>query len=96
MSHRAGKTSIKRVIFNKMSPHETLWLTSTSEVSVKGRSVSGDSDYRPPHLPPPIPVAEVSNSAFVQFEMLDFPGKLGQQIDQAASVPMETLDSAIA
>jgi len=50
---RAGKTSIKKVIFNKMSPHETLWLTSTAEVSSK----------------------EVSNSAFVQFGILDFPGK---------------------
>ena len=34
---RAGKTSIKKVIFNKMSPHETLWLTSTAEVSSKGK-----------------------------------------------------------
>jgi len=55
---RAGKTSIKKVIFNKMSPHETLWLTSTSEPSVK----------------------EISNSAFVHFDILDFPGKLELQV----------------
>jgi len=61
---RAGKTSIKKVIFNKMSPHETLWLTSTVEESVK----------------------EVSNSAFVQFEIRDFPGKLELQASLAKSL----------
>jgi len=56
---RAGKTSIKKVIFNKLAPHETLWLENTKEVSKR----------------------EISNSAFVQFEILDFPGKL--DLDQA-------------
>eukprot|EP00455_Lapot_gusevi_P054444 TRINITY_DN872_c0_g1_i1.p1 TRINITY_DN872_c0_g1~~TRINITY_DN872_c0_g1_i1.p1 ORF type:complete len:388 (-),score=127.67 TRINITY_DN872_c0_g1_i1:21-1130(-) len=32
---RSGKTSIQKVVFEKLSPHETLWLETTSEVRVK-------------------------------------------------------------
>lgn len=32
---RSGKTSIERVVFNKMSPHETLFLESTTNVRIK-------------------------------------------------------------
>lgn len=32
---RSGKTSIERVVFHKMSPHETLFLESTNQVDVK-------------------------------------------------------------
>lgn len=33
--HRGGKTSILKVVFQKMSPHETLWLESTPKVEVE-------------------------------------------------------------
>lgn len=32
--HRSGKTSIQRVVFHKMSPHETLFLESTQNVDI--------------------------------------------------------------
>ena len=32
---RSGKSSIERVVFHKMSPHETLFLESTNQVDVK-------------------------------------------------------------
>ena len=32
---RSGKTSIQRVVFYKMSPHETLFLESTNTLDIK-------------------------------------------------------------
>jgi hypothetical protein len=32
---RSGKSSIERVVFHKMSPHETLFLESTTQVDIK-------------------------------------------------------------
>ena len=32
---RSGKSSIERVVFHKMSPHETLFLESTNQLDVK-------------------------------------------------------------
>jgi Ras-related GTP-binding protein C/D len=32
---RSGKTSIERVVFHKMSPHETLFLESTHGLDIK-------------------------------------------------------------
>ena len=32
---RSGKSSIQRVVFNKMSPHETLFLESTNHLDIK-------------------------------------------------------------
>mmetsp|Transcript_5788 Transcript_5788/g.7695 ORF Transcript_5788/g.7695 Transcript_5788/m.7695 type:complete len:400 (-) Transcript_5788:86-1285(-) len=49
---RSGKTSIIQVVFQKMSPHETLFLDPTAGLEI----------------------TEVSNSAFVQLQILDFPG----------------------
>ncbi len=49
---RSGKSSIQKVVFHKMSPHETLFLESTNDVRIK----------------------EISTSALVQFQLLDFPG----------------------
>lgn len=34
-AHRSGKSSIQRVVFHKMSPHETLFLESTRALDVK-------------------------------------------------------------
>jgi len=51
-SRRSGKSSIQKVVFHKMSPHETLFLESTNDIRVK----------------------EISTSALVQFQLLDFPG----------------------
>mmetsp|Transcript_11010 Transcript_11010/g.18181 ORF Transcript_11010/g.18181 Transcript_11010/m.18181 type:complete len:363 (-) Transcript_11010:291-1379(-) len=34
-ARRSGKSSIQRVVFNKMSPHETLFLESTSDLDIK-------------------------------------------------------------
>jgi len=51
---RAGKTSIRKVIFNKMAPQETTFIKPTEGVTV----------------------AVVNNSAFVNFEMVEFPGAL--------------------
>eukprot|EP00306_Pavlova_sp_CCMP459_P014247 CAMPEP_0185198018 /NCGR_PEP_ID=MMETSP1140-20130426/41828_1 /TAXON_ID=298111 /ORGANISM="Pavlova sp., Strain CCMP459" /LENGTH=367 /DNA_ID=CAMNT_0027765185 /DNA_START=31 /DNA_END=1134 /DNA_ORIENTATION=- len=48
---RSGKTSIQKVVFHKMSPHETLFLESTTKI-IK---------------------TDISNSAFLQFEVWDFP-----------------------
>ena len=33
---RSGKSSIQKVVFHKMSPHETLFLESTNDVHVRG------------------------------------------------------------
>eukprot|EP00744_Colponema_vietnamica_P004129 GILI01006210.1.p1 GENE.GILI01006210.1~~GILI01006210.1.p1 ORF type:complete len:352 (-),score=126.67 GILI01006210.1:343-1398(-) len=33
---RSGKTSIQKVVFHKMSPHETLFLESTNKIDIKG------------------------------------------------------------
>jgi len=49
---RSGKTSILQVVFQKMSPHETLFLDPTSGLEV----------------------TDISNNAFVQLKILDFPG----------------------
>ncbi|GAB5368170.1 hypothetical protein AAMO2058_001295700 [Amorphochlora amoebiformis] len=49
---RSGKTSIIRVVFQKMSPHETLFLDPTSSIGV----------------------TDISNNAFVQLKIVDFPG----------------------
>lgn len=32
---RSGKSSIQRVVFHKMSPHETLFLESTNSLDIK-------------------------------------------------------------
>ena len=34
IANRSGKSSIERVIFHKMPPHETLFLESTHEVNI--------------------------------------------------------------
>mmetsp|Transcript_32005 Transcript_32005/g.42230 ORF Transcript_32005/g.42230 Transcript_32005/m.42230 type:complete len:366 (-) Transcript_32005:72-1169(-) len=34
-ARRSGKSSIQRVVFNKMSPHETLFLESTAQLDIK-------------------------------------------------------------
>jgi len=34
-SHRSGKSSIQRVVFHKMSPHETLFLEATAALDIK-------------------------------------------------------------
>jgi len=52
--HRAGKTSIKKVIFNKMPPQETIFIKPTTGVTT----------------------STISNSAFVNFEVMEFPGAL--------------------
>ncbi|XP_065218861.1 ras-related GTP-binding protein C isoform X2 [Planococcus citri] len=51
---RSGKSSIAKVMFQKMQPNETLFLESTSKV-VKDN---------------------ISNSAFVDFELWDLPGQI--------------------
>ena len=51
---RAGKSSIAKVVFHKMSPNETLFLESTSAI------VRDD----------------IASSAFVQFQIWDFPGDM--------------------
>jgi Ras-related GTP-binding protein C/D len=35
-TRRSGKSSIQKVVFHKMSPHETLFLESTNEIRVRG------------------------------------------------------------
>eukprot|EP00735_Rhodelphis_limneticus_P012470 TRINITY_DN5740_c0_g1::TRINITY_DN5740_c0_g1_i1::g.14538::m.14538 TRINITY_DN5740_c0_g1::TRINITY_DN5740_c0_g1_i1::g.14538 ORF type:complete len:355 (+),score=58.59,sp/Q9HB90/RRAGC_HUMAN/65.36/6e-145,Gtr1_RagA/PF04670.7/7.3e-69,Arf/PF00025.16/6.7e-06,MMR_HSR1/PF01926.18/7.5e-05,MMR_HSR1/PF01926.18/1.9e+03,Ras/PF00071.17/0.00017,SRPRB/PF09439.5/0.00058,Miro/PF08477.8/0.00073,Miro/PF08477.8/5.2e+03,AAA_14/PF13173.1/0.14,AAA_14/PF13173.1/4e+03,AAA_14/PF13173.1/9.7e+03,AAA_16/PF13191.1/1,AAA_16/PF13191 len=49
---RSGKSSVQRVVFHKMSPHETLFLENTTKLTKH----------------------DISNSAFVQFQVWDFPG----------------------
>lgn len=51
-TRRSGKSSIQKVVFHKMLPHETLFLDSTNEIIPR----------------------EISTSALVQFQLLDFPG----------------------
>jgi len=51
-TRRSGKSSIQKVVFHKMSPHETLFLESTNEIRNR----------------------DISTSALVQFQLLDFPG----------------------
>ncbi len=38
--NRSGKSSIQKVVFHKMSPHETLFLESTNDVRMKGTAPS--------------------------------------------------------
>jgi len=51
-TRRSGKSSIQKVVFHKMSPHETLFLEQTNEVLIR----------------------DISTSALVQFQLVDFPG----------------------
>jgi Ras-related GTP-binding protein C/D len=51
-TRRSGKSSIAKVVFQKMSPHETLFLESTNDMRVR----------------------EISTSALVHFQLIDFPG----------------------
>lgn len=57
-AHRSGKTSIQRVVFHKMSPHETLFLTATG------------SD---PAAPGP-EVKLLAYNSWAKLEIWDFPG----------------------
>ena len=34
---KSGKTSIQRVVFQKMSPHETLFLPATQQIEATGK-----------------------------------------------------------
>ena len=36
---KSGKTSIQRVVFQKMSPHETFFLTATQQVEATSKSL---------------------------------------------------------
>ena len=39
-TRRSGKSSIQKVVFHKMSPHETLFLESTNDIRVRDISTS--------------------------------------------------------
>jgi hypothetical protein len=62
---RSGKTSIKQVVFNKMSPHETLFRLEGT-VGLDKCVIGKDND-------------EKSSSNLVAFEVWDFPGDYGNQ-----------------
>eukprot|EP00457_Paulinella_chromatophora_P007566 gb/GEZN01007589.1/.p1 GENE.gb/GEZN01007589.1/~~gb/GEZN01007589.1/.p1 ORF type:complete len:411 (+),score=68.38 gb/GEZN01007589.1/:52-1284(+) len=51
-TRRSGKSSIQKVVFYKMSPHEVWFLEPTAELEI----------------------IDISTSALVQFQLLDFPG----------------------
>ncbi len=57
-AHRSGKTSIQRVVFNKMSPHETLFLESTGSM---------------PDAPGP-EVQLIDHNPWLRLEVWDMPG----------------------
>jgi len=65
---RSGKSSIQKVVFQKMSPHETLFLEGTGEIRNR----------------------DISTSALVQVQLLDFPGDYDFQ-DHKARIPPEKI-----
>jgi Ras-related GTP-binding protein C/D len=64
-TRRAGKSSIQKVVFHKMSAHETLFLESTNEIRNR----------------------DISTSALVQFQLLDFPGNFDFQQKSSKITP---------
>lgn len=65
---RSGKSSIQKVVFHKMSPHETLFIEATNKIVKNDIANSsfvrdckhGDPAFRlPPLPPPPHPSAEM-------------------------------------
>lgn len=85
-ARRSGKSSIQKVVFHKMSPHETLFIVHFTRMRTR-RQI-----YMPP--PPLLTLSpsrvraaaaaqeatnkivknDIANSSFVQFEVWDFPG----------------------
>lgn len=89
---RSGKSSIQKVVFQKMSPHETLFLESTNKIIKNGNF--GDVIYyiyicsiffvmnartfslRYEYNKNIKNVLDISNNSFVQFQIWDFPGQI--------------------
>jgi Ras-related GTP-binding protein C/D len=62
-ANRSGKSSIQRVVFHKMSPHETLFLECTNQLDIKYIANNsfvqfqiwdfpGDADFKGSAAPP--------------------------------------------
>ena len=64
---RGGKSSIKNVVFHKMSPNETLFLESTNKIVKDGRLEGARSKFE--KLQSCYFVVEIENSSFVQFQV---------------------------
>ena len=60
---KSGKTSIQRVVFQKMSPHETFFLASTQKVETTSKS------FILIYL-----ILAINNNQNIQFNIKDFPG----------------------
>lgn len=95
---RCGKSSIQKVVFHKMSPHETLFLEATSKIVKTGaRALALDRGARRAQRASRAlagltrarrwvcACADICNSAFLRFEVWDFPPpSLTDFTDQAA------------
>lgn len=87
---RSGKSSIQRVVFCKMSPHETLFLEPTGDLrkieyppfptTTSASSTSGGAQSN-------------NNNAIVQFQLLDFPGGFTFDADKGSRVTPEKIFS---
>lgn len=72
LSCRSGKSSIQKVVFQKMSPNETLFLESTTRVTKDGKSLFYlkmlDIDT--------FCFSDISSSSFIQFQVWEYPGQM--------------------
>ena len=67
---KSGKTSIQRVVFQKMSPHETFFLASTQQVEITSKSVPLYQDISNfAYL-----FVDINNNPNIKFAIKDFPG----------------------
>ena len=67
---KSGKTSIQRVVFQKMSPHETFFLASTQQVEITSKSIIHNHDKSNPHTF----FVDINNNPNIKFAIKDFPG----------------------
>lgn len=92
-TRRSGKSSIQKVVFHKMSPHETLFLESTNQVRVKDIATSALVQFQLLDFPGNFdPKFEATNSKMNADSIFDRAGALVFVIDAQDD---ETYDESI-
>ena len=93
-ARRSGKSSIQKVVFHKMSPHETLFIVRER---CRKHAITAiplaltPSHARTQEATNKIVKNDIANSSFVQFEVWDFPGHV--DTSSAAVKPESTYGS---
>ena len=93
-ARRSGKSSIQKVVFHKMSPHETLFIVRErcpNHAITAIQLALTPSHARTQEATNKIVKNDIANSSFVQFEVWDFPGHV--DTSSAAVKPESTYGS---